>query len=77
MTQRKIKGLKKKKVDLQEMSSALALRPVRTFRDFISEMLPEVVETLVTQVRPGTDSNRSWQPIKHTSKRPKEKRFSH
>lgn len=59
------------------MSSALALRPVRTFRDFISEMLPEVVETLVTQLRPGTDSNRSWQPIKHTSKRPKEKRFGH
>lgn len=70
-------------VDLQESSSALVVlplvlrtdRPALTFRDFPSERLTGEAETLVSGLRPGTDSNRSWQPIKHTSNRPEEKHF--
>lgn len=58
----------------QDSSSALLVlplvlrtdRPALTFRDFPSEK-PEVP---VTRPRPGMDSIRSWQPIRHTSNRP-------
>lgn len=67
--------------NLQESSSALAvlpaaLRPERpdlTFIDLPSERLPGVAEALSTRLRPGTHSKRSWQPFKHTSKRPEDR----
>lgn len=68
-------------VDLHDKSSDLVVfplllrpgRPALILMDFPSEKLPGAVDALVTRSRPGTDSNRSWHPIIHTSNRPEEK----